>query len=337
MVVEVENLTHGTSYATEEVHFSGGLRGFPTNRGWALFPISENEDSNTLVFQTPDAHARFAKEECGVLFLGTCVKYQMDSNKPRMDVWESGPRDHCNGLNAADSWGAIAHQAAEAGHAEYADCASYISISLKVAGLRLRDVSNRYHEQLRWALADCKTSGTWFSNAALFDLYADFHSLVSELSSSRDYLARLAAIHAGAPDRIDSLARLEDWVKKPVNHDIAHQPLVAMLLAESGTDAAPGWLRRLGAIRNEMLHRVPMGANKAASGLTLLDVSTSYGPIKTIRLAEPLQIRALADQSPDPLVELSQINIQLEHLCRAAWKQAKYPAKLLEFESKAAT
>ena len=337
MAIEVQNISYGTSYSTEEVHFTGGLRGLPTDQGWALFPTSEKEDSTVLVFKSVEAHSNFVRDECGAIFVGTCMKYRTGSNAPPMDVWESGARDPDNGLNASDSWGAVAYQARDAGDTEYADCASYVSVCLRVAGLRLRDVSNHYHDQLKWALAEKRKSAIWFSNAALIELYADFHSLVAELSSARDYLAKIAAIHAGAPKAVESLARLMAWAEKPANQTSLGEPLITSLFADLGSVENPGWLRRLGAIRNEMLHRVPMGANKVVSGLVLEEVPTSYGPIKTIRLAEPLRERALVNQTLDPLVELSQISKQMEQLSRAAWRSAKYPAKIREFVGKPAT
>ena len=337
MAVEVTDLEIGKPFATEEVHFSGGLRGFPTNRGWALFPVSEDADSDTLVFRDPQSHLQFATLECGLQFIGTCVHYRMDDNSPPMDVWEPSKKDLSNGLSAADSWSAVAHQAASKGDNEYANCGSYVSVCLKVAGLRLRDVSNKYHDQLKWALSSHRKSGTWFSNAALLDLYADCHSLVSELSSARDHLARIAAIHAGAPDRIDSLSRLEDWVHKPSNRAHVTEPLIHLFLSASGTKESPNWLRRLGDVRNEMIHNLPMGANKRVSGLVLQEFSTSHGTIKTIRLAEPLSKTPLVNQGPDPLIELSQLSTNLERLCRAAWKMARYPALPPQFINKSAT
>lgn len=326
--MEVQILEVGKSYATEEVHFSGGLRGLPTNRGWALFPVSEDAGSDALVFRTPRSHFKFATEECGLLLVGTCIHYRMGGNSPPMDVWEPGQRDPSNGLHAADSWSAIAHQAELNGDSEYANSASYVSVCLKVAGLRLRDLSNKYNAQLKWALGSRKALGTWFSNAALLDLYADCHSLVSELSSARDHLARIAAIHVGAPDRIDSLARLEEWTNKLSNHSHATSPLVHGLLSASGTKENPNWLRRLGEIRNEMLHQLPMAANQRVSALTLQESLTTQGPIRTIRLGDPSSNTPLVNQAPDPLVELSQLSTNLEHVCRASWKAAKYPALL---------
>lgn len=335
MITEVTGLKVGTSYATEEVYFSGGLRGAYTNLGWALFPISDDPNSDALAFKSPQAHLHFATQECGLRFIGTCVRYEIDPDAPTMDVWESGSRDPSNNLNAADSWGAVGHQAERAGDRDYATYAKSLSVSLKLAGLRLRDISRKYHDQLRWALRDGKKPGAWFSNAALLELYADCHSLASELSSARDHLARLAAIHAGAPDRIDSLARLEEWVSKEINRCHANQPMVALMLSNSGTKESPGWLRRLGAMRNEMLHTLPMGADARVSGLTLQKVATNLGAITTIRLAEPLSRTPLADQGPDPLIELAQLSASLEQICRAGWKHAKYPASLPNFVAKA--
>lgn len=336
MDVEISDLKIGKSYATEEVHFSGGLRGAPTNLGWALFPVSDDKDSDAIVFKAPKDHLDFATRQCGVRYLGACIRYVSGSNSPPMDVWEFGARDPQNGLGAADSWATIGHQAAKAGDTRYAEAASYVCANLRAAGLRLRDVSNGYHDQLNWALAEKRAPGTWFSNAALQDLYADFHSLASELSSARDHVAMIAAMHVGAPDRIESLSRLEEWIEKPANRSHATNPMVHALLDALGTKAAPGWLRRMGDLRNEMLHRIPMSANKSVAGLVLEQVQTALGTVSKIRLAEPLNKTPLAKQPQDPLIDLSMFSSSLEVLCRAIWKHAKYPAEPLHFGSNAA-
>lgn len=328
MDIQVTNLQVGETYATEEVYFSGGLRGFPTTRGWALYPVSDDPNSDAIVFQSSEAHLRFATQECGLQFVGRCVRYQNDASSPPMDVWEPGNRDATTNLNAADSWGAVGYQANSVGDIGYANCATFLSVSLKLAGLRLRDVSRRYHDQLIWALRAGEKPGTWFSNAALLELYADFHSLVSELASARDYLSKIAAIHAGAPENIDSFARLGEWISRPVNSDHINQPMVSLILSAAGAKENPSWLRRLGEIRNEMLHTLPMGANETVSALTLQESDTSMGAIKAIRLAEPQSTMPLAAQRLDPLIELSQISTNMEHLCRMGWKLAKHPALL---------
>lgn len=335
MDVEISDLKIGRSYAAEEVHFSGGLKGAPTNLGWALFPVSGDKSSDAIVFKAPKDHLEFATRQCGLRYLGTCIRYVSGTNSPPMDVWEFGARDPQNGLGAADSWGAIGHQAAKAGDTRYAEAASYVCASLRAAGLRLRDISNGYHEQLNWALAEKRVPGTWSSNAALQDLYADFHSLASELSSARDHVAMIVAMHVGAPDRVESLSRLEEWVRRPVNQGHAANPMIQSLLDALGTEAAPGWLRKMGDLRNEMLHRIPMSANKSVGGLVLEEVQTTLGMVSKIRLAEPVSRAPLCKQPQDPLIDLSQFSSNLEVLCRAIWKHARYPAELLRFGSNA--
>ena len=335
MDIEITDVTEGEpSYVTEEVHFTGGLRGAYTNFGWALFPVSDDKDSDAIVFKTSQAHSDFATKECGLRYMGACIKYRTKESSPPMDVWEFGARDPQNGLGAADSWSTIGQRAAIAGDAQYAETATCVGLSLKAASLRLRDVSNGYHDQLRWALAEKRTPGGWFSNAALQDVYADFHSLASELFSARDYLAKIAAMHVGAPDRIDGMARLEDWLDKDANRSHRADPMINALLTAMGSKDVPNWLRKMGDLRNEMLHRLPMGANKAVAGLILERTETSYGQVSKIRLGQPLSEKALSEQQQDPLIEVSQFSMWLEALSRSLWKHAKYPAELLRFTSK---
>jgi hypothetical protein len=51
----------------------------------------------------------------------------------------------------------------------------------------------------------------------MLDLHLTFHSVLTEMASARDYLAQAAARRVNAPDRIDTLNRLKEWVDRPVN------------------------------------------------------------------------------------------------------------------------
>jgi hypothetical protein len=328
MDAEIEDLKVGKSYSTEEVHFSGGLRGLYLEQGWGLFPVRSGGNLEAIV--VPRAHdlSKLVKEaQCH--YVGACIKHRSQGGHVPFDVWEPGDRD-TNGLRAADSWSAVAFRARESKKTEYAECASYVSVCLRSAGVRLRDVSTGYHDQLRWALLERQKVGVRFSNAAMLDLYVDFHSLVSELCSARDHLARLAAIHSGADQTIDSLARLEAWLSKPANASKKSEPLVLLLLGALGTKDSPGWLRLLGETRNEMLHRIPMGRNPLAAMFRLDEVQTTAGPVRTIRLV-PNSIRLEGELPRDPLETLSELSANLESLARLAWRVAKFPATIPEF------
>jgi len=259
-------------------------------------------------------------------YVGTNIQHLRDEGSARVEFWELGGRDPANGMQAADSWSAVAFQAEKAGDKVYADAASYLAVTMQMASLRLRDVARHYREQLEWAVRDRIAPGKRFSNVAMLDIYADFHSLASELASARDHLARIAAIECGAPDKIDCLAWLKTWANKPVNSAAAAAPMISLLMSQI-RDEPPSWLVRLGAIRNEMIHRIPMAASKASAFFRLDQRITTVGPVALLRLvASPKD--ALEVPSIDPLIELTQIANDFELLARDAWKMAKYPAEL---------
>ncbi|MDV2453709.1 hypothetical protein [Xanthomonas hortorum] len=330
MSFEISELKRSKSYAMQEVHFSGGLRGHLTEQGWSLLPIPSDDEPAALVFRDAVAHKQFA-EQCGAYFLGMCAKYRNspDDERNLMEVWEYGSRDSASQLSAADSWAAISFRAGEVKDKEYSASAQFISRHLRASSARLKDISDGYHEQLRWALEDNVKVGEWFSNAPLLNIHSNFHSLATELCSARDHLARVAAIHVGAGDNIDNLARLEGWLKKSSNLESRKNPLVSLLLTELGTESSPGWLRQLGLMRNKMIHKIPMGGGGEYSSLTLDEVNTIYGPIKTIRLGQSPSSPGDVNGKDDPLIEIGAICMKLENLCRASWKLAKYPAKPL--------
>lgn len=315
--VKIEKLSSVRS--TQTLYFVGGLLGRETNRGWTLFPVSGDETQDVLLLGSW-ANFEAAVEELGLIYVGTEQRISSETDSPTIRFWEPGRRD-TNGLNAADAWAGVANSAKKAGDASYSNVATYISACLRVAGLRLRGTSEGYHDQLRWALRAQTAVGRGFSNVAVLDIYADIHSLLSELASARDHLARIAAVHVQAPEKIDCLAWLEKWVK--TNKAAESEPLVAALLAASGTKESPGWLRRLSEFRNEVTHRIPLAANNRVSGLVLESQATRLGPISTIRLGE-IQGDGTAAANLDPLTEVAELSKKMEMHLRSASRLAKY-------------
>lgn len=249
------------------------------------------------------------------------------------EFWRPSFAPPAGRLYGADSWGAISHQAHLRGDTEYEEAARYLSVSIQAAGIRLRDVAKAHHDQLRWALQDDRQPGTSFSNVALFDLYLDFHSLATELCAARDHLARVAAMTVGAKESVDSMARLDDWLSKSINSDSAKDPLTALLLVAWGSKENPSWLRKLGDMRNQMVHKQPMAANPEAAMLRLMEVNTTAGPISTIRLAPSRASGLDINGSPDPFVTLLELYNQLERLTRAASDVARYQPELLKIRA----
>ncbi|MBB4755488.1 hypothetical protein FHT15_000143 [Xanthomonas campestris] len=332
MSLKITEFKISKTYTTQEVHFTGGLRAFQTQEGWSVFPLPVGNKCASVVFKDPAANLRFVTE-CGAQMVGMCAKYRNspDDERIQMEVFEFCARDVVSKLSAAETWEAISFQASQAGDEEYSNSAEFICRHLKAAGTSIKNISDSYHDQLRWAIEDGAKVGKWFSNTHLTNIHSSFHSVAAELCSARDHLARVAAIHVGAKSNINDLARLEDWLSKPINSEARDNPLVALLLAEIGTKENPGWLRLLGLVRNKLLHSVPMAGDPDYSSITLDEVSTANGPVRTIRIGRPSYGAGGENAKSDPLIEFSALCLKVENLFRAAWRLAKYPAELPHF------
>lgn len=324
MVIEATDINIGTVRMTETCYFTGGLTAQPLDDGTLfLAPVGINEQGFVAHVDTwPEILS--LTQLCGCTLVGVNQSFQGGGPAPQ-ETWRPDVRPSEQQLHAADSWGAISHQAIAHKDIAYAAVARYVSVSVHAAGVRLRDVARAHHDQLRWAFQSGKRPGLRFSNTAMTDLYLAFHSLASELCSARDHLARIAAMHCGAKESVDSMARFDDWALKSMNiGTAAAQPLSALLMSAWGTAGAPGWLRTMGEVRNEMIHRQPMAANPDTSFLALSEIATPAGPILTIRLASA----ASSDNSPDPFATLFGLYSQFELLAIKASALARYDVKL---------
>ncbi|WP_146092554.1 hypothetical protein [Xanthomonas arboricola] len=317
------------TYVTQEVHFTGGLRASQNPEGWSLFPLPVENKNAPIFFKDPATHMRFVTQ-CGAQMVGMCAKYRnsRDAERIQMEVFEFCARDSVSRLSAAETWEAISFQASQAGDEEYSNSAEFIGRHLKAAGTSLKNISDGYHDQLRWAIEDGAQVGEWFYNTHLLNIYSNFHSLAAELCSARDHLARVAAIHVGAKSNVNDLARLENWLSSSTNAQAKEDPLIALLLTEIGTKGNPGWLRLLGLVRNKLLHSIPMAGDPDYSSITLDEVSTVYGPVRKIRIGCPPSKSSSESVKGDPLIEFRGLCLKLESLLRSAWRLAKYPAQL---------
>ncbi|MCC4618351.1 hypothetical protein LL972_20545 [Xanthomonas campestris pv. asclepiadis] len=329
MSAQITEFKIGKAYTTQEVHFTGGLRAFDTQEGWSVFPLPVLNKCASIIFKSPAANLKFVTQ-CGARMVGMCAKYRNspDAERIQMEVFEFCARDIKSRLSAAETWEAVSFQAGQAGDEEYSNLAEFICRHLKAAGTSLKNISDSYHDQLQWAIEDGAKVGKWFSNAQLNNIYPNFHSLAAELCSARDHLARVAAIHVGAKSNVNDMMRLESWLNSSTNAGARENPLVALLLAEMGTKDNPGWLRLLGLVRNKMLHSMPMAGDPDYSSITLDEVSTVHGPVRTIRIGRPPSSSSSENFKGDPLIEFSELCLKLENLFRAAWRLAKYPAEL---------
>ncbi|MFC3532314.1 hypothetical protein ACFOLG_08960 [Vogesella facilis] len=322
------NFSSNTVLGTDNLHFTGGIRGYRAEEGWRIGPIV-HAGQPALLGPVPDTQVQTLAGLLGVRVFGADEILLDDPHLPSR-IWRPLVGLPKGGVLPADSWGAIASAARTAGDNEYASLSKNLAVSLRAADIRLRDVSDEYHRQLRAAIFRGQTPSTWFKNIALSDLHLAIHSLLAEMAAARDYLASITARHLDAPKRIESLARLMDWVS--AGSGIAHQshPLVQPLVSAWHENAQDRWLFDLGEYRNQFLHREPLGAAGRSSALSLVERATSHGLLFT--LCMELNTLSVDGQMRDALELFVQLHRKLLHLAHHAAQLAKYPTTFPEFK-----
>jgi len=284
-----------------------------------LGPLSP--DGSGAIRGVPDEDIRGLGTALGVALFGAEEIALIDPNLPerRWTPLLGQPRlTHA----ANDSWAMVASSAGAAGDEEYSRLARSLSVSLRAAGLQLRNASDEYNKQLEAALANGQQIGLRFSNVAMDDLHLACHALLSEMASARDYLARVAGLRVGAPDNIDALARLRQWLSRPVNSAALRDPLVQRLLLDSDSTSSDPWLHDVGEYRNLFLHREHIGA--MAPWLTLELRDSPIGQVRTIAMA--INVRPGDPHTCDALTRFVDLHTRL---CRLA----DFGAQLAPFDA----
>lgn len=260
-VIPQDTFSVGAVHVRNELHISGGLRAtMPEPRQWSLGPLLSK---GKLVSLKPMPIQRIdgAATELGELLFGGDEIAVIDA--PLVSrVWTPLNGPHQGGLQAADVWGCIASNAADAGDEAYASVSSNIAHSLRAAGIRLRDASDGLHKQLIAAHARGVEDGGRFTNLAATDVHLAFHSVLTELASARDYLAAALGSRIGAPSNIDAMSKLARWLSKSANAAHASAPVIVEALAAYDRSAADPWLFELTEYRNQFVHRSPFGAGE---------------------------------------------------------------------------
>ncbi|WP_267105201.1 hypothetical protein [Xanthomonas sacchari] len=326
MEIKITSFKKSKIRATQVLCFTGGLIAMPVEiGGFILGPMAFN--GHDLVYEgplpLPDIHS--LAKQAGFYYVGAKEIHE-DGGPERSQFWYPSVGEVRASEQSADSWAAIAAQARAAQDDEYSCIAKYLSISLRSAGWRLRDIGDLHHEQLRWALLRNRSSGERFANVALHDLYLAMHSFLTEICSARDYLVQIAARRVCAKRTIDGLARLQEWLKKGNNFYARDDAMIKMLIAAVGSEESPGWLAQLGEMRNMFIHRQPMAASSDSAALLFRRVAAGCGFIPIIRLSRYSRGEEFAE-SEDPFIAFLRFWIEFESLSQASVVLSRYTAE----------
>lgn len=327
-IISASTFQRGTTQASAELHLTGGLRApMQQDHMWGLHPVLVKGSPSQLNPLPIDKIYQMA-EAVGLLVFGGDDHSGLETLLTSR-IWTPLDEGGTGGMQPADAWAAIAKNAERDNDPEYGALAHHISFSLVAAGIRLRDASDCYHMQLIAAIHGKRDAGRRFANIPIKDLHLAFHSVLSELASARDYFAGALARKLGAPPRIESMSRFEEWVSASSRADLRKLPVVREMLDAYDEASSNPWLHQLTEYRNTFLHRRPLGSQDGARFLRYDEIEKDG--ITYPRIEMPLGESDPSAPGKDALTRFIELYRAMTKLMRLAADHAPYPASLPSF------
>lgn len=328
-IIPEESFKQDTTQGIVELHLTGGVRAIEDgNRRWIWHPVLSGgtvQALEALPINRIDQHAG----RVGLLLFGGDQQSGLEGSLVSRS-WTPLNGAHDGTLQPADLWGAIAGNADKAGDEAYARVARYISFTLHAAGIRLRDASDGYRAQLLHAVEMNCQHGRRYANIPMRDIQLAFHSVLSELASARDYLAKLLAGRLGAPQKVDAMRSFAAWLDKAQQAHLRSEPVVAEMLAAYDATSADPWLHQLTEYRNIFTHRQPMGSTGRPQCMVYEIVTVS--DIEYPRITLPLSDGDAAAHGQDALTRFVGLYRSMISLSKLAAANAPYSTQLPSFE-----
>lgn len=293
-------------YAWRIVHLLGGLYAInpPQDDEVRLYASSPADDDNILcAFKIPAYEALFKwLQKLGLQALGTVFvtdeRQQEGIYPPEARHYYRSPQrnDPWAVWAAAQTWNQIAHHAAtNDANILLMDLARRISFELYACSAKWFDLSHAYGTVLSGQIKSGELRASQrFDNMNAFSLHLAIHSVLSETSSLRDYLAEFVAQHVLASELpgnpYTKMAKLADALRKQPG--ITH-PLAATITTI--TSENEGWLHTLSAYRDLIIHHAPAAMTEGVSFVMLKEIELrgGYGLpyIETYLPADPVAVK----------------------------------------------
>ena len=327
--INAYSVRYGTVKSQTVLHATGGIRVNDKPAGFFIGPFISNSGGLIEVGPVPASVLKQACLDLHVKIFGAEEIYHDDPLLPSRD-WRPLTEPVPHHPYADDIWGQIAGSAWDRGDEEYAACARAVSTCLRAAGIRLRDASDEYNKQL---IAESRRNtgfGNRFQNAALADLHLAFHSLLSEMGSTRDHLASIARMESSAPSWVDSAANLTKWVKNK-NVDLTTAHAAIKLIAEASDKAGDPWLLELGTYRNRFLHRQPMSLNENSKWLKIEERSSPLARVLLVQLQ--VEITPKPGKTMEALELFVELYAKLNLLAKKLAEHARYKPDVQVFRT----
>src|SRR4028118_979412 len=245
------------------IHLVGGLRAINETGSKVIIPLGSNSLVPTFSID------RYHDLPGELMSLGFKIvgidNYEISQQvqgyyPPTWYPFHADQADNNCSFNAENQWSRLANAAFKAEKIELMDICSRISFEIRACNRRLRQLSKAYHIEL-WSLCEQqKFLPGKIETLNSFSIYLETHDLLRELCTLRDYLAEFVANFVlksflNTEDRIRLMTSLRKQIIKAkiIDNSIAND------LCEITNENEGGWLSKLSAYRDLVVHYVPLG------------------------------------------------------------------------------
>jgi hypothetical protein len=270
------------------VHLSGGLYAInpPQDDEVHLYASSPADADNVLYsFKIPAYPSLFTGlRQLGLEPLGVVL---LDDARQQEGIRQPHTRHHFRSSHnnpwvawdALQTWKQIAfHAATDDTDIPLMDLARRISFELRACSDKWFDLSHAYGAVLSGQVKSGSfKAGRGFVDANSFSVYLAVHSLLSEMSSLRDYLAEFVAQHVLVTEMPNNphtkMSTLRRELKKQT--DVGHP--AARRLLEITSEDNNGWMVALSAYRDLVIHHAPVNMTEGLSFLVGKEIELKGG------------------------------------------------------------
>ncbi|MCE2904082.1 MAG: YcnI family protein [Anabaena sp. CoA2_C59] len=248
---------------TRIVHLVGGLKAINKTGSEVIIPLGSNDPMPTFSID------RYHDLPLNLISLGfkiVGIDYYETSQQIKgyyPPMWHPFHADQANNnscLHAERNWSRLAYAAFKAEKMELMDICSRIAFEVRACNLRLRQLSEAYNVEL-WSLCEQQQfSPGKIETLNSFSIYLETHDLLRELCTLRDYLAEFVAnfVLKSSLNTNDRIRLMNSLRKQILKVNITDNSL-ASELCEITNESDGGWLAKLSAYRDLVVHYVPLG------------------------------------------------------------------------------
>jgi hypothetical protein len=245
------------------VHLVGGLRAVNKAGSEVIIPLGNNDlipaFSIDKYHDLPWVLISLGFKVVGIEYVETFQQSQ-GYYPPTWYPFHSNQTNKASSIDAENQWSGLVSASFNAEKIELMDICSRIDFGIRACNLRLRKLSEAYNIEL-WSLWEQQQfSPGKIETLNSFSIYLETHDLLRELCTLRDYMAEFVANFVlQNSHNTGKRIRLMNSLIKQIEKTKITDNSIASELCSITNESKGGWLARLSAYRDLVVHYVPLG------------------------------------------------------------------------------